>query len=58
MKTILQIRTRLNDELAAQAAKIPEPDEFRLEIIDLTRGAPDYDALVEAVFRADHIQVW
>jgi hypothetical protein len=58
MKTILQIRTRPNDELADQAAKFPEPKEFRMEIMDLTGDGPDYDALLEAIFRADHIQVW
>jgi len=58
MKTILQIRTRLNDEIAAQATNLQEPGKFRVEIVDLTGGDPDYDALLEAIFRADHIQVW
>ena len=58
MKTILQILTRPQDPLPEQARLTAEPGDYCFEIIDLTKGEPDYDALLEAVFCADRIQVW
>ena len=59
MRTILHILTRpeddFNRELLAQQRALPETT---VEVVDLTRAAPDYDALVEAVFGADSVEVW
>jgi hypothetical protein len=32
--------------------------DVKVETIDLGAGQTDYDALLEAIFRADSIQVW
>jgi hypothetical protein len=59
MRTILHILTRpeedLNRELVAQQRTLPETT---VEVVDLTKSAPDYDALVEAIFGADSVEVW
>ncbi len=58
MKTILHILTKPEDALArdliARQAALPDT---RVETADLTRGEPDYGALVEKIFAADSVQV-
>jgi hypothetical protein len=59
MRTILHILTRpeedLNHELLAQQRALPETT---VEVVDLTKPAPDYERLVEAIFAADSVEVW
>ena len=59
MRTILHILTRpeddLNRELLAQQRTLPETT---VEVLDLTRTAPDYERLLEAIFAADSVEVW
>lgn len=45
----------LNDIVTQVEQRLPE---VRVEVADLTVEAPDYEALLAAVFRADSVQVW
>lgn len=59
MKTILHILTKPDDALAKDlAARQTAQPDTRVEVADLTQGAPDYGALVKKVFAADSVQVW
>ena len=59
MQTVLHILTRPADELTRfiheQQRALPEA---RVEVVDLTGPAPDYDAVVEKIVTADSVQVW
>lgn len=58
MRTILHILTRPEDELTraliAQQRALPET---KIEVVALTNGTPDYDALMEKIFAADSVEV-
>ena len=59
MAKILQIVTRPNDPFAD--AVIGEEQKQAGAVVrkfDLTESAPDYDGLLEEIFRADAIHVW
>jgi hypothetical protein len=59
MKTILHILIRPDDPTARTVLEGQQRDsELKVEVADLTASQPDYDALIEAVFRADSIAVW
>jgi len=59
MRTILHILTRDEDalaqELITQQRTLPET---KVEVVELTTPAPDYDALLEKIFAADSVEVW
>ena len=59
MATRLHLLTRSGDTLAqdiiAQHQQLPGEV---VHVIDLTRGEVDYDALVEALFAHESVQVW
>ena len=59
MRTILHILTRADDELARQLihqqCALPET---KVEVIELTDGATDYDALLEKIFSVNSVEVW
>ena len=59
MTTILHILTQSEDALApgiiAAQTRLPE---CAVETVDLTQPKPDYEALVEKIFRADSVAVW
>lgn len=55
----LHVLTRAGDALAAETiARQQAKPGGEVQVFDLTRGEPDYDALLEAVFAADSIAVW
>lgn len=59
MRTILQLVTQPEDVLAREAAARQQAlPEMQVEVVDLTRPNPDYDALVDKIFAADSVQVW
>jgi len=58
MKKILHVLTNENDALASEVLSQQQSPEWKLEIIDLTRGQPDYPALVRKIFEADSVAVW
>jgi hypothetical protein len=61
MSTILHILTREHDSLAAEIIALENeksvPD-CRTVTVDLTRPAPDYSQLLDAIFAADSVVVW
>ncbi len=59
MKTVLHILTRADDPTARTVLVAQQQDpELKVEVADLTVPQPDYDKLVEAIFRADSIATW
>ncbi len=60
MQKILHIVTRTDDSLAAKVIDYQrqETTGVQIDVIDLTQGTPDYQALLEEIFAADSIQVW
>jgi hypothetical protein len=56
--TALQILTKPVDPLAARMLELERKNGGGVKVVDLTEGSADYDALVEAVFEADHVRVW
>ncbi len=59
MKTVLHVLTRLDDPTARAVLGAQRQDpELTVEVADLTPAQPDYDALVDAIFRAESIAVW
>ena len=59
MRTILHILTRPDDELARELIERQRAlPETKIEVVELTSRAPDYDALVERIFAAQSIEVW
>jgi hypothetical protein len=59
MRTILHILTR-PDDLLSQTVIAGQTSEsgVQIEVADLTRGEPDYAALLLQIFSADSVQVW
>ena len=59
MRTVLHILTRREEALARDLAGHQRalPD-VKVEVIDLTNEAPDYEALVEKLFAADSVEVF
>lgn len=59
MRQILHIVTKPDDKLAAEivAAQRKQPNTA-VNVADLTGKAPDYEKLLEDIFKADSIQVW
>lgn len=59
MTAILHILTKPDDTLAQSviAAQTMLSDAV-VETVDLTQPTPDYDALVEKIFRANSVEVW
>ncbi len=58
MKKILHVLTKENDALASEVLSQQQSPEWKLEIVDLTQGQPDYANLVEKIFEADSVAVW
>jgi len=59
MRRVLHIRTRQESDLAYSLAALEGAlPETVVETVDLTVADPDYDALLERIYRADSIQVW
>jgi hypothetical protein len=58
MKTILRVCGCETDELMGSVNHLPPSPDVRVENFDLSTAEPDYEALLEAVFRADVAQVW
>jgi hypothetical protein len=59
MRTILHILTRPEDELTRELiVRQRALPETKLEVVELTAPAPDYDALLERIFTADSVEVW
>jgi hypothetical protein len=59
MPAILHILTKPDDVLAqAVIAEQQHQGEANVEVVDLTRPAPDYETLVEKIFSADSVEVW
>lgn len=59
MRRVLLILTQsldpLNDIVTATERTLPDTE---VRVADLTTETPDYQGLLEAVFRADSVQVW
>jgi len=59
MAKILHLLTRPDDDLAKTIGRLQQSDPAnRVEVVDLSRGEPDYARLVEQVFAADAIETW
>ena len=59
MPALLHILTKPDDTLAAQTIAQQKSDsQNQLEVVDLSKGEPDYKALLEKIFAADSVQVW
>ena len=56
----LHLITRPQDSLAQEVVRrhAQAEGDSQVQILDLTAGAVDYPALVEAIFASDSIQVW
>ena len=56
----LHLITRTQDSLALDVVRrhVHAEGDSRVQVVDLTAGAVDYAALVEAIFASDSIQVW
>ncbi len=56
---MLHILTRPEDPTARAVLDAQRQNpELKVEVADLTGARPDYDALVDAIFRAESIAVW
>lgn len=59
MRTILHLVTKPQDDLTREVmANQRTLPETRVEVVDISEGAADYGAVVEAIFAADSIHVW
>jgi hypothetical protein len=59
MKTVLHILTRPDDPTARTVVEAQKQGpELNVEVADLTVAQPDYDTLVETIFRAESVAVW
>ena len=59
MRAVLHLLTRPNDALAAGVIALQEATpELELKIVELTGGEPDYEMVLEEIFKADSVQVW
>ncbi|MGE3308822.1 MAG: hypothetical protein AB7O66_02545 [Limisphaerales bacterium] len=58
MRQILVILVRppdlLQDHLISTQRSLPDS---RVDVVDLTTGAPDYSGLLESIFASDSVQV-
>ena len=58
MRTILHILTRPEDELTREMiAKQRALADTKVEVVELTDAKPDYEAVIEAIFAADSVEV-
>ncbi len=59
MRQILHIMTTANDILPQKIISHQQQStDLQLKIVDLTQPEPDYQALLEDIFKADSINVW
>ncbi len=59
MRTILHIVTRTDDTLSREIIERQRTfADINVEIADLSKSPPDYDALVEKIFAAASIEVF
>ncbi len=59
MPQLLHILTRPEDPLAQDIiSRQKEISENKVEIVDVSKEAPDYKELVQKIFNADSVQVW
>jgi hypothetical protein len=59
MRTILNIITKPEDAFAVRMIEQQETvRDHKIETVDLTKTAPNYDELVKKIFAANSIQVW
>lgn len=59
MSTTLHILTRPDDGLAQQVIKTEQAGaKNTVEVVDLTVPQPDYNQLLDNIFRADAVRVW
>jgi len=59
MRTILHILTHSPDPLATDIISAQrELDGLRVQVIDLTKGDPNYDEVLDGIFSADSVEVW
>jgi len=59
MRTILHIVTRSEDSLSRDIIERQRTfADVKIDVVELTNSAPDYDALVEKIFAVDSIEVF
>ena len=59
MRSILHIVTEPNcDNLHSIMDAQRAATGVKVDIVDLTRGSPNYDDLLDKIFSADSVQVW
>lgn len=59
MRAILHILTKPEDVLAKEIiARQKTSGETKVNVVDLSASAPDYEAVVRKVFDSDSVQVW
>ena len=59
MPVLLQITTQAHDPFArAVIEEERKHSEVELRKFDLTESAPNYDRLLEEIFRADAVHIW
>ncbi len=59
MPILLHILTKSDDSVAQAVIAVQSQSvENQIEVVDLTQAEPDYEALVERIFRADSVEVW
>jgi len=59
MRTVLHILTHSPDPLSDDIISAQrELGELRVEVVDLSKGDPDYDELLDGIFSADSVEVW
>ena len=59
MPAILHIITKSDDAFAQEiiSRQLEQPD-VKVEVVDLTKAEPNYQALLEKIFAADSVQSW
>ncbi|MBA4149292.1 MAG: hypothetical protein H0X66_14350 [Verrucomicrobia bacterium] len=59
MPQLLHILTKPEDALAQEIiSKQRQDTNNQVEIVDVTKGEPDYKDLAQKIFAADSVQVW
>ena len=59
MKQVLHLITKEEDVLSANViATQRQSSDLNVEVLDLSKGEPDYKQLVEKIFAADSVAVW
>ena len=59
MRAILHILTKPVETWAGEIiARQKTSAETKVDVVDLSAGAPDYEAVVRKVFDSDSVQVW